>query len=39
MKQLGTPLARELGARGKGGDIESFPPRLQRRDMPAVVGV
>lgn len=37
MKQLGTPLARELGARDrKGGDLESFPAHLRRREMPAV---
>ena len=35
MKQLGTMLGRDLGARDrKGGDIESFPQRLRRREMP-----
>jgi protein gp37 len=35
MKQLGTPLARELGARDrKGGELETFPARLRRREMP-----
>lgn len=35
MKQLGTPLARELGARDrKGGDLESFPEHLRRREIP-----
>ena len=38
MKQLGTPLARELGASDrKGGEIASFPQRLRRREMPALV--
>jgi protein gp37 len=40
MKQLGTPLARELGARDrKGGDLKSFPRRLRRREMPALAAV
>lgn len=35
MKQLGTPLARELGAKDrKGGDLKSFPRHLRRREMP-----
>jgi protein gp37 len=39
MKQLGTPLARELGASDrKGGDLKSFPRHLRRREMPASVG-
>ena len=39
MKQLGTPLARELGARDrKGGDLDSFPAHLQRREMPSLAG-
>lgn len=37
MKQLGTSLARELGARDrKGGDLTSFPRRLRRRELPAL---
>jgi hypothetical protein len=36
MKQLGTQLGRELGARDqKGGDINTFPSVLRRREMPA----
>jgi protein gp37 len=36
MKQLGTQLGRELGARDKKGrDINSFPSVLRRREMPA----
>lgn len=35
MKQLGTVLARELGAQDrKGTDLELFPPELRRREMP-----
>lgn len=37
MKQLGTLLGRDLGARDrKGGDIESFPELLRRREMPVL---
>jgi protein gp37 len=40
MKQLGTPLASELGARDrKGGDLESFPRHLRRREMPTFARV
>lgn len=36
MKQLGTVVARDAGAGDrKGGDWESFPPDLRRREMPA----
>lgn len=34
MKQLGSVLAKELGTRGKGTDLELFPPELRRREMP-----
>lgn len=34
MKQLGSVLTKELGARGKGTDPALFPPELRRREMP-----
>jgi protein gp37 len=34
MKQLGSVLAKEHGTRGKGTDLELFPPELRRREMP-----
>ena len=34
MKQLGTVLTKELGARGKGTNPDIFPPELRRRELP-----
>jgi protein gp37 len=40
MKQLGTVLARDLGARDrKGGDLASLPEHLRRREMPVFLNV
>lgn len=34
VKQLGSVGAKELGRRDKGTDLELFPPKLRRREMP-----